>query len=462
MGKKEKIINKKMDDKSNKKEVKNIIDADNKQDEIRLRRSKIIKLLLEKNYTNDELAQLLNCKKRTIQLDIQTMNAIGFDIPKHKKNVGYALTEQQKEKCRAMLGNQTQSDKVYNHVVRSGVKKLVILFLINKSEKAIKFDELLEEYISYQDSEIEYDLYHDPDGTKMNNLKLSIKNICKELIRDGFIYYSEEDDSYTTLKNAPVLLNISSDECDDYLYSIKAFGSSYVLGEKLKSIEKKLIQYNNDYEIEDNDDYILVGNKMNNNSRVMEKLQIFDGIPYDKYAISICYKGNTIKVLVGLMVYAVDKDKLYIIGRVKKEKYKIIDMEYITGKIDVLNDIKNDLYESQEYLKIYNEMFSISTEPLEHVVVKVKNFGNLRRKFETLCDQRNRDIIGGEKRAQITFATDEFFVYEDDLRGLADFAKYLRRYGRAVEVIRPDKLKEMIIDDIVRLEEIYRKEGLYE
>ena len=57
---------------------------------------------------------------------------------------------------------------------------------------------------------------------------------------------------------------------------------------------------------------------------------------------------------------------------------------------------------------------------------------------------------------------DETFVYEDDLRGMSDFAKYLRRFGRSVKVLEPESLRKMMLDDVERLEEVYRKEGLYE
>jgi predicted DNA-binding transcriptional regulator YafY len=157
---------------------------------------------------------------------------------------------------------------------------------------------------------------------------------------------------------------------------------------------------------------------------------------------------------------------------IKKEKYRIIDVEQIEGKIEVLTDQINDLYETREYIDIYRESFSLSSEPISHVVVEVKDYGNLKRKFQTLCDQRNK-MFRGEERAKITESPKTFddqkesgeqntFLYEDNLRGLSDFAKYLRRFGRSVRVIEPEKLRRLMLDDVTRLEEVYRKEGLYE
>ena len=64
--------------------------------------------------------------------------------------------------------------------------------------------------------------------------------------------------------------------------------------------------------------------------------------------------------------------------------------------------------------------------------------------------------------AKIYQKDSETIIYEDNIRGMSDFAKYLRRFGRSVKVLEPESLRKMMLDDVARLEEMYRKEGLYE
>lgn len=428
-----------------------------KKDEIVERRAKILELLSDESkesWTYEELMKELNVEKRTIQGDIKVLNSDKYecDIPKHKKNVGFVISEEKKKELKEKLPFIKYSK--YKNVESLDVDAMVIVYLIQQNKHPISLDDLTMRYMKYNDENIEYIVDHPKVKQEYDNQKAEIKKKLEKLVEDCVILYSKEKDSISVTKNAPQLINLDGDDIERYLYAIRAYGSVYPLRDILLNVEEKLNPYISEDMFSDSTEYIIVGNRINNNPHVIEKLQVLSVIPYDRYAIKINLKGKPIWILAGLVVYAVDKDKLYLIGKVKKEKYRIIDIEDISGEIEVDEKRPNNLFQSEEYIQLSRDMFSVSAEPKEHVVVEVKDFGSLRRKFETLCYHRNNAVIK-EKDS-------ETFIYEDDIRGMSDFSKYLRRYGRSVKVIAPESLKKMMLDDITRMEKRYREEGLYE
>ena len=68
-----------------------------KQDEMAKRREAVLRLLLERPYTYDELAEKLEQSARNIKYDIKALQESGYEIPKHKKGVGYVIPEEKKD-----------------------------------------------------------------------------------------------------------------------------------------------------------------------------------------------------------------------------------------------------------------------------------------------------------------------------------------------------------------------------
>ena len=50
------------------------------------------------------------------------------------------------------------------------------------------------------------------------------------------------------------------------------------------------------------------------------------------------------------------------------------------------------------------------------------------------------------------------YIYEDNLRGLSDFARFLRSFGTAVIAIEPPKLRETMINTYTKILEKYADE----
>ena len=75
-----------------------------------------------------------------------------------------------------------------------------------------------------------------------------------------------------------------------------------------------------------------------------------------------------------------------------------------------------------------------------HVKVLLQDFGNVVLRFKNLSSIRNKSSI-----RLIESPPDGCiykYVYEDDIRGLDDFARFLRTFGLSVLVMEPPELKE--------------------
>ena len=107
-------------------------------------------------------------------------------------------------------------------------------------------------------------------------------------------------------------------------------------------------------------------------------------------------------------------------------------------------DIKNRIYRSAKYLNIYEEMFSASfDENKTHVKVVFQDFGNIKERLSALHNKRKSsklyDILPLSEEIPHTI------MYEDDLRGISAFARYLRSFGSSALVLEPSILQTKMI-----------------
>lgn len=153
---------------------------------------------------------------------------------------------------------------------------------------------------------------------------------------------------------------------------------------------------------------------------------------------------------VGMIVYSLEKDTCYIIG---KSKYNetventIIDLKSVTK---IKETEKQYSYYNQPYWEsLYYSMFSISTEEAFDVEVEFDNIFNIERKIHQLASLR--------KNASIQILSEKI-IYKDKISGLSDFASYLRRFGRAVKVLNPQNLKDAMMFSVERSLQRYEEE----
>lgn len=446
-----------------------------KQEEKAFRRNEILKCILEKPYTQSELMEKMDISKKTLQDDIRFLNEQGYSIPKHSKKNGYVLTEDEKKRIRQKMGDG-QDTIVYQSLVSSHIQKTIIMLILQNKNRFMPLSEVVDEYEEYM---------NETGGATKDRQSLmnSISNTLGEkgvgLVSENYAevkrvseltaeeasaipakYNSDMDiRCYKLTKKSPVLLTLEWDMAQDLLSEIRAFGSSYALKDRLKSIEAKLsVALYSDVEAVNGDNFEIFGNKINRNSEIGSELDKLSEIPFEKYAVNVSYKEKSFTFKVGLLVYVADKDKLYLIGQqLKGEEFSEMETVLLVDRIDSIEitSIPNDIFRNAHYMNLYDEMFSISTDDLKHVVVEFDIFGNIPKKIEQLAKTR--------KNASVVLDNDKGTgIYEDDVRGMADFARFLRRFGRSVRVIEPASLKDMMKNTVDRLEKRYREEGLYE
>jgi predicted DNA-binding transcriptional regulator YafY len=106
---------------------------------------------------------------------------------------------------------------------------------------------------------------------------------------------------------------------------------------------------------------------------------------------------------------------------------------------------KNKKYKSFEFLSVYEEMFSASFEPEKtHVKVLFQDFGNIRERLSTLHNKRKFSKL--YDISPLSKDIPHNIVYEDDLRGVSAFSRFLRSFGSSALVLEPSSLQDLMIN----------------
>nr|MCR5339327.1 WYL domain-containing protein [Lachnospiraceae bacterium] len=220
----------------------------------------------------------------------------------------------------------------------------------------------------------------------------------------------------------------------------------------------------------------------------------------DRNPVSFKYKGQLIHFFyLGFVAYSSDKDVVYLIGSTKPskiEKYRVLkadEIEWDTmGKVfdknfeDMLRDRKKNVRNRTKcfYKKLRVEMFDAVEDRLQPVRIRIKYsmetdyeinklyksrreqwkiFDNEMAAVRVSEEDKSHGIPGmryinaqGEKKDRYELTDPaEYIEYSDNIRGIANFANYLRRFGDAVEVIENEKLKGIMADGAIRALEHY-------
>lgn len=189
----------------------------------------------------------------------------------------------------------------------------------------------------------------------------------------------------------------------------------------------------------------------------LHMLELFEKFPYTEYALSIPYTTNrgivvTVLFRVGMVMYSVETNRIYLIGKDDEDRNTIIALDRIRlDEVSVAEDSFNYIFESPEFKAIFDEMFHLSTEPAVRVQVRFQNLPFISAKVQRLCSIRPKASV----RA---INNDTELLYTDTLRGMDDFARYLRRFGRSVIADSPEELRERLIFTSRKTIRMYREE----
>ncbi len=396
------------------------------------RRQSILNDLMTHEYcTYEYLMERYQISERSMQLDIKSLIAQGYQIKGVKAKRGYILTK-------------TEETKESQYFENSDAQKLRKVFLMHvlmneAGANGLRIEEIMEKAKA-----------HNWESGFTADVK-TVQTALHELAAEHMVV--AHGDRYEISVNAPVQLSFGTTEAIDLLNRLEQQSKGHYYEETLAEIRRKLaIALFNEPE-EDNQfsNYVVYQRSFETAKKLATHLEELNKYPFEQKELLISFNGKRgsiekLPVAVGNVVYSVEKDRLYLIGETKTGPI-IIQYETITHMEVGQNE--NHIFQNAMYQGIVEDMFSISVEPAVHVKVEFENIFRIGEKL--------RQVVANRPKAYL-YEEDGFLIYEDDVRGLYDFAAFLRRFGSSCKVIEPPALVNLMVDSAKRILEAY--EGL--
>jgi len=403
------------------------------------RRKKILKDLTERSWTLKELVQRYGAGESSIKHDIIGLRKQGYQILGGGKK-GYRLLSDAEEEVQLVFMESLRKDHL---------SRLTLLLLIQREEKPLTVREICDRYMR--------NAYHGLSGDNLRTERQLMSRLSRTLLPsmlEEHLLEETEDGRYYVSEQAPVTLPLLVTDAYDILDQLHYFGPAHPFAGDLRSVEEKLsITLTDRKDPERDDSYRMIGKKDIEDGRVLSDLERIQDLPLSEYAFHARFHTRSgeekeLDFYPGLLCYAADKNSLFLIGRDFSGKDMILRLDRVEELTP--REEKNHRYQSPYYLEMYEEMFSVSTEPVQHVVVEFDHLFSIRDKLQRMMQHRNHATLR---------VKGDTMVYEDDIRGLEDFSKYLRQYGKSARVLEPEELRLKMLRSaemtLKRYEEVY-------
>lgn len=300
------------------------------------------------------------------------------------------------------------------------------------------------EYLKDYNSGAKYDIDQ--------NLPLpTFRKDLRALIQDGFIekkrmqYKGGIHVIYSISEKSPAILFESEDELFDFMSFYDSFKNSFSNTKPLETLYKKCA---NIYDWASYDSSTQIYGKSNRiDKQQLKYLYNFVKYPYKTKTLKINYLAHDeamkLTISSGLLFYSVETNCFYLLCfNMNNKSIMQLRLDRIASIRE--GDEKNKKYRSNTFLNIYEEMFSASFEPEKtHVKVIFQDFGNIKERLSALHNKRKFS-----KLYDISPLSEEIphsIMYEDDLRGVSAFARYLRSFGSSALVLEPSSLQALMI-----------------
>lgn len=387
---------------------------------------------------------------------------------------GYEISSPNRSGVVRLESNDTLIENFSNKHIR----QWLILFVISKNEQAT-YSEIIGGLLSLADSSYMYEeLNFDENYTDMDiieylnsndkiliediNQFLSIPTMRKDLselcglglIEKKRIQYKKGIHVvYALTEKSPRILF----EREEELYNFMIFYDN-CKDYTLESIQKKAT------EIYDWDAYDtatqIYGKSTHIDKSQLESLNRFISFLYKERSLHIEYTGIngsiSLQINSGLLFYSMETSCFYLLCfNVTENMIAQLRLDRITF-IEELPE-KNSSYRSPEIMRIYDEMFSASySTTLSHVKVLFQDFGNISERVNSLHKKRkNSKLYTLETPIE---GIPHTLVYEDDIRGLSAFSRYIRSFGSSALVIEPKELQENLKGSFSRILTNYERD----
>lgn len=451
--------------------------------------------MIKKSYKQAILQFLTNHLDENISRDYLRKN-IGIsnsrlsEIIKEIRNDGYSLIVPARSGYIRLECNK--KNKILEGIKDCDIRQWIIIFILS-IYGPLTFKELFLKILQLKDySFIDYNIRfnsnfikaydnnsiikalrsYNNDNNKLNidvsNEYIPITTLRKDLSKlHDLKIININTQKYTTYKltnNAPIIITTSDDSLYELclLYEEKNTSASNLSPVKniIKEIKTQIC-----YESY-NQRHRLFGKLNFLSDTQLKAYNYFFVLPYKTNILKLEFDNtysisqNTISFSVGLLYYSTETGTFYALGlNHNNEKYESIRLDYIK-KVEVLNG-ENKIYHSKKLYLIYKEMFGAGyNDEVFHVKVLVQNFGNIISRFKSLTLIRSNSSL----RALSNFPLNCKYthIYEDDIRGLDDFARFLRSFGSSVIALEPIELKQKMVQSYNRLLDKYAKINIYE
>lgn len=260
---------------------------------------------------------------------------------------------------------------------------------------------------------------------------------------------------YSISEKSPAILFESENELYDFMIFYDNFKSSLSNTEPLELLYKKIASI---YDWESYDSATQIYGKSNRiDKNQLDYLNKFIRHPYKTNTLQINYlsrKGEMqLTIDSGLLFYSVETNCFYLLCiNISDKNIMQLRMDHIISITE--RTTKNWNYRSSNFINIYDEMFSASYEPQKtHVKVLFQDFGNIRERLEALHNKRKLSKLYDIE--PLAGDIPHSIVYEDDLRGISAFSRYLRSFGSSALVLEPTELRDSMIQSNLKILQNY-------
>lgn len=354
---------------------------------------------------------------------------------------------------------------------KKDLRKWIILYLLAQCENTTgySYKQLIHKHLSLYDSSytsIDFTNLHD-DGSMQRKIEehfpncdfslYTLRTDIKELEKDklisvnkgeSFAYYSISASANTLY---PIDINLLFSFIDDY----QIINTSRTKSIALQNVYSKIKNIIGIFE-ETQTYSEQFGRITKLTDEQKTSLINFMSFDFNEKTLEITYQSKkyatTFNFDTGVFFYCDETSEFYLLGY--NQSSQRIELRRLANVLNLKQlDSPNEHYNSADFLKKYDEMFSASYEDeLYHVKVSFQSFGNIPEKLTELKKLR--------KNAKL-YKENDRLIYEDDLRGLNSFSRYIRGFGSSAIVIEPQELREKQIESAKRILQLYEKENIW-
>lgn len=370
------------------------------------------------------MADLGYPRRSSLSDDIRTVNLQGEIIVSPKR--GWY-----------MINPEIKDASVRSVIDKAAVRRWMILALLSESPLSIA------------------DLSEELDDAGFFHSPATLQNDLSVLKDDKLITTSKEGRSL--LYSSQAIYSTDKKEIDDFMK--RYAGNRLSPQTNIESLSEIRVKATHAYPAAEDISSAkawLQGGKSNLISKdLMQRISLLEQLNYKENMLDLVYtsnKGDRIECLffTGLMVYSVETDRIYLLGENAEGLNTVIALHTVDfGSSKAILTKSNTKYRSKKYIDIYNQMFIVSMDEPQEVEVRFLNLPYLRTRVERLQLSRS-------SYASLEITPDgREFIYKDTLRGLDDFARYLRRFNDKAIVVKPQELKERMLYTSRKVIELY-------